>query len=185
MRPLLVTTALLIAGFLAGCGDGFTIIEPPIRRPVPIYPKLVSPYLVMEALRIAYMFRDTTELKLIYDDNYQGTSADQNVPGTPFTFSKFDENQHLSKLAHRQDIAVSILTDSHMTRTADASDPPGWALIQNPIASLSVTDSGFTYNVDIAHEVMDFHFIPQLDSTAVTDTTWKIVRWIEVRAVVP
>ncbi|HYQ89800.1 MAG TPA: hypothetical protein VEU09_09270 [Candidatus Binatia bacterium] len=69
-----------------------------------------------------------------------------------------------------------------MQRFTDPSDPPGWATIQNPIASLEVSDSTGSHTVDIANDLMEFKFIPKTpDSSSASDTTWKIVRRTEVR----
>ena len=97
------------------------------------------------------------------------------------------EVRHVAYLAQHAELRVSIKTSPVMTRTTDPNDPPGWATLTNPLDSLSVTDSvGHGYAVDFASEFMQFKFVPHSpDSTSPTDTTWKIVRWTELRQPIP
>ncbi len=152
--------------------------------PPRIYPLLVDPYSVMDALRTAYVQRDTTEIKLLYDNSYEGTSIDHTDPSpTLLIFSKADEVRHVSALAHDASILnVSLFPSLAMLRSHDLADPPGWSTIQSPMTSLEISDSLATRRVDFATETMEFTFIPHTpDPTSVTDTTWKIIRWTEVK----
>jgi hypothetical protein len=183
---------LAMAACLAGCGKD-RIVEPPVRHlpPAPSpqpYPTLSEPEKVMEALRKAYPLGDTTEIKSIYDIDYQGTWFDENDRSPMIaTIYRQGEIQHASYLAHHPELRVTIATSPVLTRTSDLSEPPGWAILMNPLDSLSVTDFlGRGYTVDFANDTMEFHFIPYTpDSSSPTDTTWKIVRWIETRRKVP
>ena len=181
-RSCIPAVVLIAALALSGCGEdhGF---KPQPQPPQQIYPYLVNPYSVMDALKTAYERRDTVEIKLLYDDAYQGSSIDQTDPvPAAIPFTKQDEVAHVAKLAKDVTVHVSILNNPALTRTSDPGDAPGWAIIQNPIASLEVSDLVQDNQVDIAHETMIFKFVPHSpDASSITDTTWKIIRWSEVR----
>lgn len=186
MRPSLFLAVLALALAAGGCGKDKIVAGGPAPTPTPprTYPILLNPYSVMDALKAAYERRDSTEIKALYDNNYQGSSLDQtDISPTIFTFSRFNEVEHVAAMAHDSTLLhVSMILAPVMQRFTDPSDPPGWATIQNPIASLEVSSSTASRTVDIANDLMEFKFIPRTpDSTSVTDTTWKIVRWIEVR----
>src|SRR5678816_2035775 len=70
-RCLNFVAVLVVFFAMSGCGDDK--ITPPIIQPR-IYPILSNPYNVMDALKTAYERRDTVEIKVLYDDAYQGTS---------------------------------------------------------------------------------------------------------------
>ena len=180
-RALVVAVALAAA--LAGCSD--KLIPPVLHPPPPSpYPKLVNPFSVVEALRIAYENRDSTEIKLLYDDNYQGSSADGTDPyPVILRFYKFDEVRHVAKLAHAGLSSVTLTTAYGLVREQDLSDPPGWAMIRNPYLSLEISDSTSlgTHTVDFTSERTVFKFAPHTpDPSSVTDTTWKIIGWTEI-----
>lgn len=181
-RSCIPAVVLIAALALSGCGEdhGFKPQPQPQQR---IYPYLFNPYLVIDALRTAYERRDTVEIKVLYDDGYQGTSIDQTDPvPAAIPFTKSDEVAHVANLAHNPAVHVSILTVPSLTRTSDPGDPPGWTIIENPIASLEVSDLVQDNQLDVAHTTETFKFIPHSpDATSPTDTTWKIIRWSEVR----
>ncbi|HYQ89799.1 MAG TPA: hypothetical protein VEU09_09265 [Candidatus Binatia bacterium] len=74
MRRTLFLAVLALAFALGGCGKDKVVA--PARILPPIVP-IPSPYTVMDALKIAYERRDTTEIKALYDNVYQGSSLDQ------------------------------------------------------------------------------------------------------------
>jgi hypothetical protein len=174
--------ALVLAAALGGCGKDKVTNVIPTPRPS-LYPLLVNPYAVLDALQTAYQLRDTTEIKALYDDNYVGSSIDQTDPlPAMLTFYKFDENQHIAKLAHTHIVNISLAKANSFVRFQDLADPPGWTTIDNPFTSLSISDSVSTWSVDFTSELTEFKFVPHTpDASSVTDTTWKIIRWTEVK----
>jgi len=177
MRLVLASLASLL---VAGCifsphtdkGGG---IEPP-----PVYPKLINPTSVLDALELAYKSRDSTEIKLIYDVNYAGSSFDPAKPGQ-LLFTRLDEVRHVQALYRATTISsVSLLFPPVKVRYTDSADPPGWATIQLQGMTLEISDSPTSYNLP-SGETFEFKFIPFApDSTSPTETTWKIVRWTEL-----
>lgn len=145
----------------------------------------ILPEYVMENLAGAYAKRDSAKYKSLFDSLYTGTSLDQTDPSPQLLiYTKADEAQHIAGLAKSTKItSVDLQLVPRLVRSTDAGDPPGWAVIQNPIASLVITeppDGG--YSIVPTDETLEFHFIPKTpDSSSPTDTTWKIVRWVEVR----
>jgi hypothetical protein len=181
-----IVLAGILAALLSGCAKEHHIMAPGIRLPSP-YPILTDPYRVMESLRLAYVARDSTEIKKLYDENYVGTSVDQSNPGAPLvlSFSKVDEVRHVAAMARTRTIFnISLQMPPSLTRQSDASDPPGWALIQLPqgTVSLEISDGPTTRAIASNQEQFEFRFIPTTpDPSSPTDTTWKIVRWTEIR----
>ena len=182
VKPQLVAALVVLALASGACGNDNVVNPKPEPQP-PTYPILSNPYNVIDALVTAYVRRDTVEIKLLYDDGYQGASSDQTDPvPSLLAFTKADEVAHVAALAHASLTSISVLKSPSFTRYRDAGDPPGWASIDNPLQSLQISDATTTRAVDLAHETMQFKFIPHTpDPSSTTDTTWKIVRWIEVR----
>src|SRR5258705_3562762 len=163
---------------VAGCGKKDKIVGPPAT---PRYPALTSPELVLVALRTAYTGKDSTEYKLLFDQDYLGTSVDLRTQSPIDSLTFADEARHISALAQRSGIAVvELQLTPTLVRSVDPGDPPGWALIQNPIQSLAIYDGPYSIFVEVGNETMEFRFIPTPDSTSPTDTTWKIIRWSEI-----
>jgi len=175
-----VRAAVILAAALAlaaGCGDKkHTVVGPGTPTP---YPKLSSPENVMAALALSYQRRDSVETKLIYDENYQGTSIDPYGP--PMSFYKWDEIRHVVALARTPTItSVTLLFPYALTRFTDLGDPPGWASIEVTDARIEIND--ITSYAVSSGETMQFKFVPTTpDSTSPTDTTWKLVRWFETK----
>ena len=181
MRRVFLAIAVALVFGAGGCGEDKVLSPFPPAR---IYPQPLNPASVMDALRIAYGRRDTTEIKLLYDDAYQGTSIDQTDPvPASLNFTKADEVSHVSALAHDASLLhVSLILSNNMIRFSDLADPPGWATIQNPVLSVEVSSASASHQVDATQESMEFKFVPHTpDATSQTDTTWKIVRWTEVK----
>ena len=158
--------------------------KPPIVIPPPDYPKLINPFAVLEALRLAYGARDTNEIKLLYDkdNNYLGTSIDPS-DGSSLTFNWNDEVAHVAALARHTSItSVTISYPPSLVRYTDLADPPGWAsieLLRGSGYNVEINDYPTSYFLksDVRTE---FKFIPKTpDASSSTDTTWKIIRWSE------
>ena len=167
---------------LAGCGGDKTMNPVPAPKVNP-YPKLINPFNVLDALEIAYENRDTTELELLYDDAYQGTSSDLTDPNaTILLFTKQDEIRHLAKLKATTLYSVSLQRSTHSVRSRDNADPPGWTMIDNPFTVLEIGEPSIVRRVDFSTELSRFKFVPHTpDPSSITDTTWKIIRWVEVK----
>ena len=149
-----------------------------------VYPALTSPESVIRAMVLAYVQRDTVETKLLYDATYQGLSIDRTVsPLDTLSFTKAGEVAHVSALARRGSVTtVSCEVYPVLARFRDSGDPPGWATIQNPLGAIQIDDTPNTYIADPAGTTMEFKFAPATpDTTSPTDTTWRIVRWTEVK----
>lgn len=180
-------TALLAAAFLSAC-DKNTL--KPTPRPVDYYPVLSTPQNVLAALQLAYIFRDSVEYKALHDSSYAGTSTDQTAPpGTPLQFTFADEVAHIVALARSNTVSrvrLSLGSPAAWTRLpSDDMAHPDWAMIQIPGANfdVEVTDGANTFSAGGAMEFLQFKFQPATpDSTSPTDTTWKIIRWTEVRS---
>ncbi|HZI89043.1 MAG TPA: hypothetical protein VFD83_01165 [Candidatus Polarisedimenticolia bacterium] len=179
-RCLKIVAVLVVLFAMSGCGDDK--ITPPIIQPR-IYPILSNPYNVMDALKTAYERRDTVEIKVLYDDAYQGTSIDQTDPSpTLLTFTKADEVAHVAKLANTSIVHLALLPSFSVIRFDDAGDPAGWTTLNNPFLSLDISDTTAARAVDFQAETSQFKFVPHApDASSTTDTTWKIVRWTEVK----
>jgi hypothetical protein len=183
MRFLLASACCFLAlGVVSGC-----IFSPhtdkgctDCNQPPPVYPGLINPFSVLDALESAYSHRDSTEIKLIYDINYAGSSFDPKTPGQ-LVFTKQDEIRHVEGLYRTTSITeVSLKFPPNKVRYTDSADPPGWATIQIQNMTLDISDSQTSYNL-LTSETFEFKFIPYTpDSTSPTDTTWKIVRWTEL-----
>ncbi len=149
------------------------------------YPALTSPQAVIQAMVLAYVRRDAAETGLVYDGAYQGLSVDLTAisPNDTLAFTKADEVAHVAGLGRLGGgTTVSCELYPSLARFRDGADPPGWATIQNPLGAIEVNDGPTTYHVDPSTLTMEFKFAPATpDSTSPTDTTWKIVRWLEVK----
>jgi len=180
---LRIGIAVVMAAFLtAGCGSD-RVTRPSIPPGPGPYPGLINPYSVLDALQLAYQARDTNEIKVLYHDQYDGSSIDQADPSPALVhFTKGDEVAHVSGLRRSSSVTtVSMTQIPNRVRFYDAADPAGWATIRDPFSSIQVSDATVTHVVDIAHDTMEFKFIPTPSPSSSTDTTWKIIRWTEVR----
>ena len=158
-------------------------VDPP--QPKPTYAIPDYPTTALDNYRQAYESRDTTQMKLVYDDLYTGWSIDQTQPtgSQRADFTKADEVAAVARLARRPSItSVSLQFSGNLTRSTDLGDPPGWATIQTTFVGLSINDSerNITYLLVTSGETLEFKFKPKTpDSTSPTDTTWQIVQWSE------
>jgi len=178
VKVFLVAVVLLIAA--AGCGSDHKRIVGP--DPAPAYSVPSSPLAVLDNLSLAYSSRDSTECKLLYDDNYVGTSTDQS-DGSSLTFSKANEVGHVGALAKIHSITTVLLQfPPGLTRFTDAGDPPGWATIQVLNLNLVIEDSPTSLYLNNSGEMNEFKFVPTTPAAdSPTDTTWKIIRWTEIK----
>ena len=170
--------ALLLSGCIfsprKGAGGGGT--EPP-KYDIPL-----SPEYVMFNLKKAYTAKDSVAYKACFDLSYFGTSQDQTTQNPIDTLTFAEEARHIAYLA-RTTANVELVLKPAMTRSTDSGDPPGWALIQNPIQSLGIYDGPNIFIVTPTQETIEFRFIPKTpDSSSPTDTTWKIIKWNEIKS---
>jgi len=178
--PVVVFAAVVAAWVMAGCGSDHVMRPNP--NPGSNYPALLNPYSVLDALQLAYQARDTNEIKVIYHDQYDGSSIDQTDPVPALVnFLKAGEVAHVSALRRSSAVQNIFLTSApNRVRFDDAADPVGWATIMNPFVGIQVNDTTVV-NVDLAHITMEFKFIPTPVPSSSKDTTWKIIRWTEIR----
>lgn len=128
--------------------------------------------------------RDSVRTREIYADTYQGASTD--ADGT-LNFSKDQEVAAVGGLGRSQNVVAvhfTLTPSNTWTRVHYDSDPAGWTAIQL---------SGYTIAVDdVVHgtlmtsggggaDFFEFKMEPSVDHSSPTDTTWKIVRWKEVK----
>jgi hypothetical protein len=172
--------SILLAG-MAGCGGKKTTGPGP--QPQPKYLPSSTPANVLINMRIAYSTRDSSGYDSLFDAAYTGTSDDHSGPSpVVYTFTKADEARHISALAQATTITdIYLVLMPVLIRYTDAGDPPGWAVIQDPVYILSITDGINTYLIARDRETIEFRFKPTTPSPgSPTDTTWHIVRWTEV-----
>ena len=172
----LVLAITLCAAVLAGCGKKDTVVGPPVT---PKYGLPSSPLIVMNNLKTAYTAKDSVAYRACFDFSYVGDSQDLRTQTPIDTLYFANEAEHIAALA-RSTAIVEIQLVPVLVRRADSGDPPGWALIQNPILSLAIHDGPVSFNVVPQDETIEFRFIPTPDSASPTDTTWKIIRWSEI-----
>jgi hypothetical protein len=166
----------LCVAVVAGCGKKDTIVGPPVT---PKYGIPSSPLIVMTNLKTAYTAKDSVAYKACFDLNYIGESQDLTTQNPIDTLTFANEARHIAALA-RSTASVDLQLTPTIVRSAEPGDPPGWALIQNPIHTLRLDDGPNSYVVEPSNETMEFRFIPTPDSASPTDTTWKIIRWSEI-----
>jgi len=157
-------------------GKGKIVIPPKYDVPA-------SPELVLSNMVKAYTAKDSTAYKACFDDlHYFGTSVDQTGgQAVPESLYFANEAQHISALA-RSAADVHLQLTPSIVRSRDTGDPPGWALIQNPVYNLTIDDGSTEYVITGASETIEFRFVPKTpDTSSQTDTTWQIIRWTEIR----
>jgi hypothetical protein len=177
--PLLV----LASGMLAGCLFSPEKKPPLVADPIE-YLEPGTPNAVLQNMVTAYEARDSVATAVVYDVAYEGTSTDLASP-TPavYNLTWFDEKHHVAVLKNNPNIAnISVQLGSQTTwrrLPPEAGDPQDWAVLQIDQANIQITDvnTGFLYQAQ--NNKMLYTFIPTV--AAPGDTTWKIVRWTEVR----
>jgi hypothetical protein len=63
----------------------------------------------------------------------------------------------------------------------DAGDPPDWAVIQINKGLISIVDINNNTTYEAQKNTMVYTFKPMPDASSPRDTTWRIVRWTEIR----
>ena len=192
----LIVFGVLAAGLLllgTGCifspdkGD-----KPSDGGGTPEYDPPTSPLNVLSNLSKAYAARDTVEYKELYDPAYVGSSTDLNdPPGTQVsTFRYADEVAHVAAL-RRAPSVNSVVFDAGPSTTwnrLSSDDPshPDYAEIQIGSGNLHIEvndiELGKTFTVSSTNPIT-FYFKPTVRAPA--DTTWKIIRWVEVGQTTP
>ncbi|HYJ32622.1 MAG TPA: hypothetical protein VE326_05330 [Candidatus Binatia bacterium] len=171
--------AMLIAAAMAGCGKGRSgcdICPQPFQ-----YPAFDTPQHAILNLTNAWERRDSVRTRLVYDDAYQGTSTDSY---STLTFTKDQEVAVVWAMGKDPNIVSIHFTtppENTWVRQHYASDPAGWAAIQIPGVSVQVDDAVQGTLVASGMALFEFKLVPTLDSSSPTDTTWKVIRWTEVK----
>jgi hypothetical protein len=168
-------TCLLAA--LLGCSDD-NPVKPNLE---PKYLPSSTPQNVIENLRRAYTTRDSAGYDSLFDDAYAGMSIDNSGPGPSLTFNKADESAHIGALARTPTI-VSVVFNygPNPRRSTDVSDSAGWASLELTTPTVIVADGPNVFFTP-PNTSMFFKFRPTAPASgSPTDTTWKIVRWLEI-----
>lgn len=178
MAAALCAWALLAA--ISGCGKD-NPVKPQIQPPK--YLPSSTPQNTLENLRRAYTSRDTTGYDSLFAISYTGTSVDNTAlgGGAVLNFTKSDEERHIGALARTTSITSIILQfPPALSRYTDAGDPPGWATVQVSSPRIEIYGNSISMGIH-SNETMDFKFAPTSPSPgSPTDTTWKIVSWVEL-----
>ncbi len=151
----------------------------------PSYPVLSQPLTVLEALSISYVNRDTAGVRLVYDQEYTGSSTDESNPGGPLKidFKWTDEFNHVLALYRSPDVLqVNFQLPPGLKRFTDDNDPPGWATITitQPV-TIEILGPNGTESVATKGETLEFKFKPTTPApSSPSDTTWQIIRWTEI-----
>jgi hypothetical protein len=179
-RPATTFTILgacLLLAVMMGCGKDNPVMP---KNPGPKYPPSSTPQLTLESMAMAYSSRDSTGYDSLFDAAYAGVSFDP-VSMVALNFTKADEAQHIAALARTHSIVSAVFqAPPNLVRERDGADPPGWATITVQNVLVEVTDNVNTLTI-IPSETMEFKFAPTTPSLgSPTDTTWHIIRWIEL-----
>jgi hypothetical protein len=182
---LLVLAALAIALAVVGCskkdGGGRSLLG---NGGPPPYSEPTSPQNVLFNMIASYEARDSVQTAQVYDAAYQGASTDFSSPSpTTLTFTKFDEVHHVGFLRldpNITSVALDFGPQSTWSRLPpDVSDPADWAVLQINNAQIQIQDINMGTTSQAQNNMMLYTFIPTV--AAPGDTTWKIVRWTEVK----
>jgi len=164
---------------MSGCGDNNPVI--PVLQGK--YLASSTPQNLLENLRRAYTSRDSVGYDSLFDATYAGQTIDNAQPGPPLTFTKADESLHIRALARSTTITSIVLSfGANPIRYTDAGDSTGWTSMQVLNPAVGVAD-GTTLVFTGANDIMVFKFRPTTPASgSPTDTTWKIVRWMEIKS---
>lgn len=187
-RPLAIALILALAALLllVGCGKKNPVkVEP--EKPY-VYPDQSTPEKTLLRMAAAFARRDSVMTDSVYADNYEGTSTDMVPIPTTYTFTKLDEISVVAALARSSAITfvnVDFKPPATWFKTHYVSDPPELITIQIPSFQVDVYGGfdGFTARSPAAGETWIFEFTLRgtPDVSSPTDTTWTIVKWVEVR----
>ena len=176
--PLFLGALLLLA---AGC-----IFSPERKPPTTIrqtpYLAPTSPSNVLQNLVTAYVRRDSAETALVYDANYSGSSTDLSGVLPKSSFTQADEIRHVGALKLSTNI-VGVTLDLGdyriwVRQPGDASDPPGYAIINIPASKVSIDDVGLNKLWESTNRVIQYTFKPTVATPG--DTTWTVITWTEI-----
>jgi hypothetical protein len=180
MKRITLAATIVLLAFLAGCGKDNPVQPLP---PGPKYLPFSTPQNALENMRRAYVTRDTLGYDSTFDAAYIGESIDQ-LAASPIllTFTKADESQHIRALARTGTIhGINFVFPPTLRRETDAADTLGWATVGLYPFQIEI-DDGISSLIVGPLETMTFKLRPVAPSPASpTDTTWRIVRWTEVR----
>lgn len=181
VRPTLILAAALIG---AGCG----LLNPDKGGPPPPppfqYPDLSTPQNVVLNLKYVWELRDSLRAKLIYDDAYRGVSTDNKAGTAPIEFSKGQEVASVWSLGKSQDVqsvTFKLRPETTWVRLNYPTDTAGWTALQLQGVDIQVEDAAQGTLIANSSNFFEFKFVPTLDAASPTDTTWKIIRWEEIR----
>lgn len=178
------TSILTFALVLVGCGlfkpdEKGKDIKPPFQ-----YQPMDTPQNVLLNLKSSWERRDSVETRLLYDDAYQGESTDNQSGGTTLTFSKDQEVATVWSLGKSQDVQSVTFTlrpETTWVRLNYPTDTSGWTALQLQGVNIQVDDASKGTLIASSSNFFEFKFVPTLDAASATDTTWKIIRWKEIR----
>jgi hypothetical protein len=172
--------ALLIVAGIAGCGK-----DDPLKPPLPpapfTYPALDTPQHVVMNVKYAWERRDSVRTRQIYDDEYVGESTDN---GETLLFTKDQEVSTVWAMGKSQDlqsVSFTLRPETTWVRLSYPTDSAGWTAIQLQGVNIQVDDAAKGTLIASSSNFFEFKLKPTLDATSPTDTTWKIVRWREIR----
>jgi len=179
MKRVASAAVAVLLAFLVGCSK-----DNPVKpvQPGPKYPPSSTPFNTLGNLRLAYVTRDTTGYDSLFDPAYIGTSINHSDPSpTLVTFTRVDEAAHIAALARTSTITgIHFIFPPTLTREIDTADTLGWVTVNMYPFQIEI-DDGPTSFLAGPLDQMSFKLRPTSPSPgSPTDTTWHIVRWIEV-----
>ncbi len=175
-----ILCAWIFLAAISGCGKD-NPVKPQIQQPK--YLPSSTPQNTLENLRRAYTSRDSMGYDSLFDGSYTGSSIDQSGPSpVMLTFTKGDEARHIGSLARTVSISsIALQFPPALSRFRDAGDPPGWETVDMSSMRLEIDDNSTSLDTG-SNELIEFKFKPTSPSPgSPTDTTWKIIQWIEVK----
>jgi len=173
LRPLVA--AVLVAA-VAGCG----LFSPDKGREKPPefkYPDLNTPQNAILNLKYAWERKDSTRVRDIMDDAYQGAST--STDGT-LNFSKDQEVAAVGGIVRDQNVSTITFTLPDVNtwvRQNYSSDPANWTAISLRGYSIQVDDAVRGTLLADASSFFEFKLVGTVSAPG--DTTWKIIRWTE------
>jgi len=160
----------------SGCGKDKVTEKPPAPFS---YPDLKTPQNTILNLKYAWERKDSTRIKQIYDDAYQGQSTDND--GT-LNFSKDQEVAAIDNIARDQNVSTITFTlppENTWVRQSYVSDPANWAAIDLRGYSIQVDDAVRGTMLADAATFFEFKLVGTVHAPG--DTTWAIIRWTETQ----
>ena len=184
MKPIRVL-GIVIAAFLAGCGDDDGPTKPR-PSPAPTYPVRSTPQNTLEYLRLAYVGKDSTATDSVYSPDYHGESSNAVDPGNVLFFTKAQEKSHVGALRKNTEVSNISFTMGDFNSwpregSLDAAHPEWASITITRGIALEVTVGPTTYNVG-TDDFFEYQFAPTTPAPASpTDTLWTVVRWREIK----